>query len=246
MGKESKGMILVSREVGSKELLPLIQKIGVKCELTGLPYGDFAFDGNGPGGPISIGVERKTLHYMLHCIDDSRYSSHQLPGMRSLYSASYLILEGVWKAHEQGFLMEGYPNGTYGHCKYRGRPVMYSKLRRYLFSVGAAGVNILYSRDMFQTAYDICELYHYYQKRWEDHTSLIGTQELAIPSLLHKPSLLREWAARLPGVGVKLSMEAERVFSSAGKMAASEENAWLRIPGVGVKTARQIVREIWK
>src|ERR1035441_2653948 len=93
-GKESKAMIYVDSRVGSKELFPIIQRIGVPCELTKLEYADACFEGRGPNGTIAIGVERKTLNDFLTCIEDARYVSHQRPGMAMMYTKSFLCLEG--------------------------------------------------------------------------------------------------------------------------------------------------------
>lgn len=239
-------MIQVAREKGSKELLPYILKIGVQAELAGLQFGDFAFEGKGPKGNILIGIERKTLHDILHCIDDSRYSAHQRPGMLAMYQKSYLILEGNWKPHtENGTLMEGFNGGSsWGECRYRSSRVMYAKLFRYLLSVALSGVIVIYSRDIIHTAYNVCEVFHYFQKPWNKHTSLIEVQKLAIPDLRGKPSLTRRWASDLEGVGVVHSMAAERYFRSPIKLAQSSEVDWLRLPGIGVGTAQHIIKEI--
>jgi ERCC4-type nuclease len=226
-----------------------MKKLQLPCESATLEYGDFALEGNGPNGRIAIGIERKTLHDLLSCIDDSRYAAHQRPGMMRMYDKSFLILEGCWKPHEEGFLMEGFRAGqSWGFCKYRTQRVMYAKLRRYLFSISLSGVVVIYSRDPFQTAYDIGELYHYFSKKWENHTSLLSVQQLAIPDVRGTIPLVRKWAAQVTDVGVKLSLEAEKLFKTPFKLANAAEEEWLQLPRVGVKTARQIVKEIrnWK
>jgi ERCC4-type nuclease len=228
-------------------MVAYIKKIGVPCEKTTLEYGDFAFEGHGPKGLITIGVERKTLHDMLHCIDDARYAAHQRPGMLNLYDKSFLIIEGCWRPHDsQGILMEGFSSGmAWGECRYRSQRVMYSKLYRYLISVSLSGVTVTQSRDLYGTAFNVCEMFHYFQKKWDNHTSLIETQKLNIPTLTGKPSLVRRWAADLEGVGVKHSMDAERLFKKPITLAQADESEWLQIPGVGVRTAQSIVKEIW-
>lgn len=239
-------MILLDTAVGSKELLPYIRKRGVLCETTPLGFGDAAFEGKGPEGAISIGVERKALHDMLSCIEDSRYSAHQRVGMAKQYTKSFLIVEGEWRPHDSdGGLMEGFRGGTaWGPCRPGGQRVLYSKLYRYLISVALSGVIITYSRNMDHTAHNIVELFHYFQKRWEDHTSMLATQMLNIPSLNGKPPLIRRWAAELTGVGVKTSMDAQRLFRTPIKLATADEMDWLQIKGVGVPTAQKIVKEI--
>lgn len=239
-------MILVDSRIGSIEVLPYIKKHSIPCMEDNLEFGDFAFEGNGPKGKINIGIERKTLHDILHCIDDSRYTAHQLPGMAQTYDKSFLLIEGLWKPHEDGTLMEGFRGGTsWGPLRYRSNRVMYSKLRRYLFSVSLSGVVVLYSRDIQQTATDICEVYHYFQKQWSNHTSLLELQKLAIPCMTGKPSLCLKWASDLSDIGVKLGMEAEKLFRrSPIRLATSQETDWLRIKGIGVPTARRIIEEI--
>lgn len=241
-------MILVDQRIGSVELLPEIRRCGVKLvEKADLQFGDAAFEGRGPDGTISVGIERKTLHDMLNCIDDSRYGGMQRIGMKHMYNVSVLAIEGHWKPHDgQGLLMEGYHAGTtWGYCNYRSQRTMYSKLYRYLISVALSGVIVTYSRDLFHTAYNICEWFHYFQKPWTGHTALQELQKVAIPTLNHKPSLVRKWANDLEGVGTKLSGDAERLFRKPITLANADESEWLRIPGVGVKTAQSIVREIW-
>src|SRR5512140_926633 len=141
-------MIIVDSRIGSKELCPIIRRLGVPCELTQLEYGDAAMEGNGKGGKVVIGIERKTLHDMLHCIDDARYASHQRPGMARMYDVSILLIEGTWRPHENGLLMELFRGTQWGECRYRSSRVMYSKLYRYLLSVALSGVIITYTRDI--------------------------------------------------------------------------------------------------
>jgi ERCC4-type nuclease len=238
-------MIIADRRVGSAELVPLIRKVGVLSEVGDLPFGDFTFDGRGPAGDLCIGVERKTLHDMLACIDDARYSAHQLPGMKSLYDVSYLIVEGSWRPQESGLLMELFRGTTWGYCKQGPSRIMYHKLRRYLFSVSLAGVNVIYTSSPFHTAYDLCELFHYYQKPWDQHTAMIEMQSICIPTLNGKPSLVRRWAHELAGIGTKQSEEISRVFKLPGDMAIATEAEWKEIDGIGPKKAKSIWREIW-
>ncbi len=237
-------MILVDSRVGSRELLPLIKQLGVKAELSELEYGDFCCNGNGPKGQICIGIERKTLSDILQCIDDARYAAYQRPGMARMYDKSILMIEGSWRPREDGILMELFRGLKWGECRYRSQRVMYSKLYRYLLSMTMGGVIITYSRDMEHTAFNVCEIFHYFSKKWEDHTSLIELQTLNIPDMRGKPTLVRKWAAQITGVGVKLSQEAETYFKKPLVLANSSESDWIKLPQVGAKTAMQIIREI--
>jgi ERCC4-type nuclease len=235
-------MILVDPRIGSRELLSTIRQQNVPAELADLAYGDCCFEGKWLGRNISIGVERKRLHDMLHCIDDARYSAHQLPGMNMLYEKSILIVEGAWKPHEDGTLMEGFPNGSWGPCRYRSRPVLYAKLRRYLLSVSLSGVTVTFSRNLLQTAIDVCEMYHYFQK--DKHTALLQTQKLNLPSLNGKPSLTKRWAAEIDDIGVELSDRAEQLFGTPIALAEASVVDWQSLKGIGYPTASRIVKQI--
>lgn len=238
-------MILIDSRVGSRELLPYIQRVGVKSQMSELQFGDACFEGNGPDGRMAIGIERKTIGDMLNCIDDSRYSAYQRPGMLAMYQKSLLVIEGVWKPDvATGYLMECVAQLTWRPYRPHGRMVMYHKLFRYLLTIQFSGVSVIWSRDMEQTAYNICEVYHWFQKPWDQHTSLMELQKLNIPSMNGRPSLVQRWAADLDGVGIKHSSQAAKIFKTPYDLARSDETSWLTIPGVGVKLARSIIRQI--
>lgn len=238
-------MILVDSRVGSKEMLPWLQRMGAKAELSSLEFGDACFEGNGREGRICIGVERKTMGDMLNCIDDARYAAHQRPGMLSMYNKSILIVEGVWKPETAtGYLMECVAQLTWRPFRQRSQMTRYSKLFRYLLTIQFSGVGVIMSRDLEQTAYNITEIYAYFQKRWDDHTSLLEVQKLNIPDMRGKPTLVRRWASDLEGIGVKHSMDVEKEFKTAYALATADETQLVRIPGIGVKLAQSIVREI--
>lgn len=241
-------MILVDRRTGSKELFPIIKSLGIPCELSDLEFGDIAFEGNTSSGRELIGVERKTLSDMLHCIDDARYSAHQKVGMAQMYRMSILMLEGLWARGTppflDGVLITSDDSNRWYPLRYRSQKVMYSKLYRYLLSVSLSGVVTTLSRNIHHTACNVVECYHYFQKRWQDHTSLLETQKLNIPELRGKPTLCRRWAADLTDVGVKFSMEAERMFRTPIRLAKADELEWMAIKGVGATTAQRIIREI--
>lgn len=247
-------MILIdSREEGAdkkKKNLDLIQHINrqqVPVQEFLLDEGDAAIEVNGPEGIILVGVERKRLHDMLNCVEDGRYNA-QRARMKDAYQVSVLMVEGHWKPHDpDGFLMEGFSGGiSWGFHKPRGNRVLYSKLYRYLLSVALSGVIVQYSRDPFHTAFNLCEIYGWGQKKWDDHTSLREIHKIAIPTLNRKPSLVRKWANAIDSIGVKKSELAERHFRSPLALANADEKEWLRIPGIGVKTAQEIVGEIWR
>lgn len=237
--------ILIDSRVGSKELLLHIQRLKVEAQLTSLPYGDACFDGNGPNGPMCIGIERKALADMLHCIDDARYAAYQRPGMAKLYNYNILIIEGVWKPDfGTSYLMELVGQLTWRPFRYRSRMVPYSKLFRYMLSLQLAGTNVIITRDLEHTAFNIVEIYQYFQKKWDNHTALREVQKYPLANVNGKPRLPKQWAAALDDVGVKLAEAADSAFKTGRELANADEVDWVRIPGISVRMARKIVKEI--
>lgn len=245
-------MILIDPRAGSGQaarggdLLPYIQALKVKAEKAPLSYGDAAFEGNGPKGRIAIAVERKQIADVLNCVDDARFAGHQNIGLKQLYQVSILMVEGVWKPDTTtGYLMECVSTLTWRPFRYRSQYARYSKLFRYLLSVQMSGTPVIITRDIEHTAFNIVEIYQYFQKKWDDHTALLEVQKVAIPDMNERPTLVRRWASDLDGIGVKKSQDAEKLFKSGIQLAQAGEEDWLRIKGLGVATAQNIVKQIW-
>lgn len=234
------GMILIDRRKGSGELLPMIRQLGVKAELDTLEASDACFEGNGPDGRSLVGIERKKISDLLHCIDDGRYAGLQQPGMGQLFTYRILIVEGIWKPSPNGQLME-LRNNIWIHPT--GHPVLYDKVFSFLSSVAlVAGTTCIRSSTDKETAYQIVALYKWFNKAWEDHTSQFEHNRVVFPAIL-KPTFERTVAACLPGIGVKLAIQAEKHFKTMARMANADELGWMHI--VGPKTASRIVKQIW-
>lgn len=227
------------------DLMPHFGRLQVKATMEHLQFGDAMLEVNGPEGPLLVGIERKRLRDMLQCVDDGRMSGHQSIGMRQDFDIRVLMLEGVWRPHDpEGWLMEGYSAGAWGHLR-QGTRVLYSKLYRYLISLRLSGIVVDYTRDPFHTAFNIAEWEHYGQKAWDAHTSQIQLHQAPIPHLTRKPNLVEKWLYQIDGIGVKKMGIAKRTFRTGLQLAKADEAEWLKIPGVGIKTAQDIVREIW-
>lgn len=227
------------------EMVLTLNRLGAASQQSDLLHGDACFEGNGPDGSILVGIERKTLHDLLNCIMDGRLNE-QRKGMRHMYAISFLMVEGHWKAHDpNGALMEGFNGGvSWGYCKHRAH-MPYESVYNYLASMALAGMIVTYSRDLFHTCYNIRCLYRYFQKRWDDHTAARELHKVAIPQMNARAPLVLKWAVDLDDIGIKKGDLAARHFRKPITLAQADEQEWLRIPGVGVKTAQQIVREIW-
>lgn len=246
-------MILVdprdgARPGASSQLVTYLRAQGVVADKATLEYGDVCFEGRGPQGSCLIGVERKTLHDMLTCIQDGRYNQQRI-GMSRTYAYSFLALEGYWRPKEDGFLMEGFQAGTsWGYCRPRGRNIAHAELYNYLVGVALSGVIITHSRDLQHTAINISNIFNYFQKKWNQHTSLLEIHKPKLPAMSLNiqqfPTLTRRWAADIDGVGSKYSIEAEELFKTPIRLATSDELDWVRIGNIGAATAKKIVKQI--
>lgn len=68
--------------------------------------------------------------------------------------------------------------------------------------------------------------------------------KLNIPSLTGRPTLLQRWAAELDGIGVKHSQGALKIFKTPYELASSDESDWIKVPGIGAKLARSVIKQI--
>jgi len=233
-------MILVDSRVGSVELAVILRNLGLKAELTTLDAGDFAFEGKGPQGNCMVGVERKRIRDLLNCIDDGRFAGDQQHKMIDYYPMfRFLIVEGLFRPSPDGLLLER-QGKLWVHPT--GRPVLYEKLFNFMSSVSViAGTHCIISSNMAETAHQISALFKWFQKHWEQHTSMLEVHRVALPQFT-KPSFERRVASQIDGIGVNRSIECEKYFKTVPKMINAGEEEWINI--VGARTAQKIVRQI--
>lgn len=90
-------MILVSSAVGSNTLVAAPPLRALDAQLCPLASGDVSFIGNGPDGPVSIGVEVKELGEFITSLFDGRVQgiNGQLRAMCAAYDYRYLCYYGM-------------------------------------------------------------------------------------------------------------------------------------------------------
>jgi len=59
-----------------------------------------------------------------------------------------------------------------------------------------------------------------------------------------KPTLVRRVATQITSVGVKLGLDATRLFKTTRRLAMADETEWLKIQESESRLQQQIVREI--
>jgi len=243
-------MILVDPRIGSVEMQPLLEAQHLRTEIRHLEFGDFAFSGNGPEGPIMIGIERKRIKDLLSSCRTGRLVGHQAIGLLNVYDWCYLFVEGILRANpESGILEEKIrlPGGKWGwttvwpeisgftHREFE------SRLTTLECRAGTC-LRIRWTGTPQATAVSIGNLWHYWNdKEWDEHRSHLVFNLTAEYGWITKPGLLRRMAAQLTGIGWEKSGAISHKFGSVREMANAEEKDWVEIPGVGKKLSRRIV-----
>lgn len=246
--------VLVDPRAGSGPLLGMIKAHHVPVEQAKLSFADFAFLGRGDHEePVPVGVERKTLDDFIKSMHDGRLPGHQLPGMLGCYQDVWLVVEGIWREDEEtGHVLV--PAG-----KKKGKAVwkdlatgkahalMAGELEGMMLTLQLkGGVRLKEVKNQKATARFVARLYKWYtNKEWAGHRSHLKFHtEQADRALLTKPTLCREIAARLPGIGWVKSDEVAKRFGSVAAMVNAEDREWAEIKGIGKPMASKIVEAI--
>lgn len=228
-------MIRVDDRVGSKDLVDYMPKGA--AQIVRLPYGDAEFTTE---AGLLIGFEVKTLGDLLNCISTGRFGGRQLPGMTCRYSVAYLLIEGPFRAADDGVLVIP-RRGGWVPVELAGRRYMWSDLERWITTIEVyAGLRVRRTRDRAETAAMVYQKWLWWGKG-DHHAHRVFDESLAGPMPLREPSVMRYIASRLPGIGWVKSQAVERKFRSPLEMAMAPEGVWREIDGVGPKLAKQIV-----
>lgn len=257
-------MITVDPRVGSGDLVPLLEARGVPTQVGQLEFGDAAWLGNGPDGPLtaSVGVERKTLGDLLNCITDQRFSGHQLPGLLAAYQWVYLVVEGTYYGDKAGTLCQwGRPVTRYGGLT----NWTLEKVEHWLSTMrNKRGLIVLHTRDPKETArYLALEYTWWTAKEWDEHSADLGVyigekgrmsvgRTVARSRMTAAPqisTLSGWWAFCLDAVGFEYAMAAQERWPSAFLLANATVEEWAELkprkgPKLGTKRAALVVKAI--
>jgi ERCC4-type nuclease len=233
--------VLLDNRIGSKELYTVFLGQNVPVTLTTLAYGDCAFVGNGPHGAAPIGIERKRVTDLLQSLMSGRLVGHQLPGRAESYEMAWLVVEGMWRTSTDGWVEVRNGKGwVAAQPRVRG-----DALESWLLSLELRG-GIRYRRtfDAHETVAFVRSLRAWWSKPWEEHKGHLALYAPPDASVFVKPSLVRRWAAELPGVGFDRSIAVDKAFPTALQMACASVQDWRVIPGIGPGIASKVVRAI--
>lgn len=236
-------MILIDDRAGSGPLAAHIKG----SQLCRLEYGDASFGGNGPDGPVLIGIEVKTVSDILSCIHDGRFAGHQLPGMQDAYDYIWLIINGEYRAENPSGLLQIHGGGRKRWTSRIGpRRYMYRDFDSWLISIETRGhMRVRQASNNWGVARIIKDLYRWWNlKQYDEHRAHISPHVLRGP--LAKASLVQKMASQLPGVGMARSIDVAKRFKNVAEMVAASSEDWVEIPGIGKGISEKVVREMHK
>jgi ERCC4-type nuclease len=247
-------LLLIDYRAGSRELIQPLRDLGLPVEKTTLNFGDVAFSGNGrKGKSVDIGIEFKTLNETIGSIRDGRLAGHQLPGLspfteQPTFDYAWLLIEGAWTSDRQGLVC------AYSKYRQQWAPVPgkmnASEYEGHLLTYFLnAGIMVKETNTRRDTLRWIARQYRWWTDTdsMDDHKSHLA---------MHKPTTFiplnerRQAMTRWPGVGVRVSLAAERAFGSVANAAAANARQWatLEVPDkngksklFGMKHAERVV-----
>lgn len=238
-------MILLDPRVGSNHLAPIFTAMKVPFEISPLEFGDCAFLGNGPEGPVRVGVEIKGGRGgsdFLQSMQSGRLVGHQVPGLADAYERRYLIIEGL-RPTRKGLLWTPPRRGG------RARPIFMADVQRFITGLEESGLRVRYTGNPEATARMIAkELYGFWEKDYDSHTSINVLYQAPIFSLHREDEttmrIRRVVKALKAGIGDGRSKAVAKHFGSIDALVNAEEAAWTGIEGVGKKTIGEAIRAI--
>ena len=237
-------MILVDDRTGSAELAPLLT---TPHHIARLEYADFSFIGNGPHGPTTIGVERKTIMDLISSIASGRLSGHQMIGLIDSYDWVYLLVEGQWRVDARtGDLFRKIPiTNRWVKVRLGKRVFKAFGIYNFLNTVRVmCDIIVVRVNTPKETAQWLDGIYKWWDKPWEAHKSHSQFQVRQKHVSLVKPPLITRIAKEFSGVGWDRAMDIGDLFKSPKELAHATIEELMKVPGIGKVLANSIYKEV--
>lgn len=241
-------MILIDDRDGSNDL-PKLFPADLVAVASNLPADVIISD---PGGDRTIGIEFKKVPDLLKCIVDGRIAGHQLPTMiEAGFDDIWLLVEGEYRVGMYGELMieEGGRNGRHWTQAHVGNRVFkYSDVKTWMMTMqNNTRLMVDWTRDRVETKIWIMTMYNWWQTP-DSHKSHLAVNKAGNSRRadLTRPTIVREWAERLPGVGTDKAMDVSRRFDTCFDLVTATESQWCEVPGISNLMAGRIVAAINK
>lgn len=236
--------IIVDDRIGSKEIVPYLPENLVRLQR--LKFADVQFQGNGPEGIVTIGVEIKRLSDLMSSMKSGRLAGHQAPGMQASCDYCYLIVEGIWRTARDGVLERLTKYRKWSPYKKGRNPMLTTSLYGFCESMRRMfGFEIRFADHTRETATIIHGLHRWWGKEWSQHCSHLQKRQVVVEGhRMFKPNLVARIAAELPGIGAKKSREVGEHFETVEDMLKATPAEWQEIPGIGEGTALEAFHAI--
>jgi ERCC4-type nuclease len=252
--------VLIDDRAGSKPLASL-PPLDTCSTLTRLDSADVAFAGNGSAGPITIGVETKSVGDMISSLANGRANGvdGQLAQMAQSYDVRWLLVYGLsranpatgnlqvartWaqKGHDTRFTVDWHdfsPGGS--------KPVRYSYLEGFLLSPAFQRLGVWYKQvaTVEDAAWWLFTLYKSWQKQWSDHR---GTHAFDLSQEVQSTTIkpidpftlqLAKTAASLPSIGYERGLAVAEHFPSIDAMINASTDDWAEVTTIDGKGKRR-------
>jgi ERCC4-type nuclease len=237
--------VRIDTRAGSKDLFEPLKRLSVDVEEAFLDSGDVEIIGNGPDGPMLIGVEYKKLGDLIQCVRDGRFAD-QLRKMKENYQIYWLLVEGTIS----GFM----PRSPVFISKGKGRPfkvpggVTYHEIASFVISMSMqGGVNLWRTKTIEESAAWLRALNLWWTaKEWDDHRACLDFYKPPPVggNAFTGPSTLQKVLCALPGVGPTKAFRISERFGSVREMVAATEADWIEVDGIGKRGAKLIMEAI--
>lgn len=240
-------MLLIDNRAGSRDFVKFFTEH--TAELGTMDFGDVSFEGNGPNGKITIGIEIKSKRDYLNSIMTGRLAGHQLPGMVEKYDRSYLYvyrdftrLEAFKRATSSHNYMI-HKNGQKVPLKQGTTEVTdQSDMSFQLSCAEFFNVTVKMFSSKEAVARAMWMTYKYWQKPYTKHGTGGVVYNSATAGWTGRVSPLVKMAATIPGVGADRARAIAKEFDSLEDMINAGVARWSRIDGIGDKLARDILK----
>jgi len=197
------------------------------------------FMGNGPDGPVSIGIERKRFRDLMDSISSGRLGGHQLLGLLNCYDHVYLLIEGSFKIGKDGLLRR--PKGrSWVVVQLGSRSLPGSYMYNYLNELSiVCNVHHTFTGSERLSGLWIDGVYNWWTKPWEKHTALDQFYSPPPPkqAFFRTPKLLVRMIKEIEGVGWEKAKAVGRRYPSLKSLMRAEVNELSEIK-VGRKQIR--------
>ncbi len=218
-GSGHKGAAAASLEYTLK---PCLDDLAIPVTMTRLKFGDASLVGNGPDGPVRVGIEIKKVDEFLTSIYTHRLTGYQLPGMFRIYNRVHLLIEGGMRRSDDGKVEVQSKWGGWSE------PVQshdWKAVQGFLLTLQIIGGVILhFSGGREETAATLGVIRYWYRK--PTHTSLNIHYYGNTSTRFAEPSPAIRFAEQLDGVGFKRASKVAGAFVSAEGMVAASLKDW--------------------